>query len=162
MHQSPTPEHEAAWARFLDETGETGRPVYIGPFGDGPDLADELLALILIDQKKATCSLARWYGGQGLNLPKAGDLSLILDGRGRPRCVIRTTQVEVRPFNTADAQFAWDEGEGDRSLDWWRKAHLDYFRREAAREGFVFDESMDAVFEHFERVWTPSPDPSGA
>jgi uncharacterized protein YhfF len=28
-----------------------------------------------------------------------------------------------------DAQFAYDEGEGDRSLDHWRTAHWEYFSR---------------------------------
>lgn len=149
-----TPEQHAAWSRFCAETGHSGEPAYVGPFGDGPELADELLALILEDRKRSTCALAGWYDRQGLAHPRPGDLSLILDGGGRPRCVIRTTAAEVRPFHTGDAAFAAAEGEGDGSFAYWHGAHLDFFGREGEREGFVFTEDMPAIFEHFERVWT--------
>lgn len=149
-----TPEQTRAWDRFCRETGETGTPAFVGAFGDGPELADELLDLILADRKRATCALARWYAAQDLALPQPGDLSLILDGEGRPRCVIRTTRAEIRPFATGDAAFARAEGEGDGSFAYWHAAHMEYFRREGDREGFVFDETMPTVFEHFERIWT--------
>ena len=45
-----------------------------------------------------------------------GALSVVLDGRGEPICVIRSVKVEVRPFGEVDEAFAWVEGEGDRSL----------------------------------------------
>lgn len=92
-----TQEQAETWQRFCRETGHTGEPAFIGAFGDGPDLADELLDLILADRKRATCCLAGWYVRQRLELPRAGDLSLILDGEGRPRCVIRTTAARVPP-----------------------------------------------------------------
>jgi uncharacterized protein YhfF len=53
----------------------------------------------------------------------------VLDGRGEPRCVIETTEVTYRRFNEVDASFARDEGEGDRSLAYWRDAHRAYFGR---------------------------------
>ena len=46
--------------------------------------------------------------------------------------VVRTTQVDVVEFADVDAAFAWDEGEGDRSLSSWRDAHMRYFGRQAA------------------------------
>ena len=47
-------------------------------------------------------------------MPQAGDLNIILDGSGAPLCLIETVSVESKPFNTVDAQFAYDEGEGNR------------------------------------------------
>lgn len=149
-----TPEQEKAWQAFCQTRGHEGAPVFVGAFGDGPELADELLALILIDQKTATCSRAIWYGQQGLALPEPGDLCLILDGQGRPRCVIETVSARITPFSSGDADFARAEGEGDLSFEWWRAAHVDYFTREAARAGLAFDLDEDVVFEHFRRVWT--------
>ena len=35
-------------------------------------------------------------------------------------CVIETTEVTYRRFGDVDATFAYEEGEGDRSLDYWR------------------------------------------
>jgi uncharacterized protein YhfF len=43
--------------------------------------------------------------------------------------VIETTEVTYRRYNEVDAQFAYDEGEGDRSLAYWREAHRNYFTR---------------------------------
>jgi uncharacterized protein YhfF len=37
--------------------------------------------------------------------------------------------VTLRRFDEVDAAFAHDEGEGDRSLAYWRQAHEVYFRR---------------------------------
>ena len=33
-----------------------------------------------------------------------------------PRCVIETTEVSYRRYDEVDAAFAYEEGEGDRSL----------------------------------------------
>ena len=52
-----------------------------------------------------------------------------------------------------DEAFAWDEGEGDRTRDWWLDAHHRYFARQAMREGFEIDDEILTVFERFEVVW---------
>jgi uncharacterized protein YhfF len=54
---------------------------------------------------------------------------VMLDGAGRPRAVIETVELTQRRFGEVDAAFAWDEGEDDRSLDSWRRAHAAYFTR---------------------------------
>ena len=61
-----------------------------------------------------------------------GDLVVSVDGREKPRFIARTTDVEVKPLSEVDDLFAWDEGEGDRSRDYWLSAHRNYFRGEAA------------------------------
>jgi uncharacterized protein YhfF len=93
-------------------------------FGDNPGLADELLALVLAGRKTATC----WAASQGL-LTGIGKRMVALDGAGRPRAVIETVELTQRRFHEVDAAFAYDEGEGDRSLAYWRQAHRIYFTR---------------------------------
>ncbi len=93
-------------------------------FGDNPGLADELLALVLAGRKTATC----WAASQGL-LTGIGKRMVALDGAGRPRAVIETVELTQRRFHEVDAAFAYDEGEGDRSLASWRQAHRIYFTR---------------------------------
>ena len=93
-------------------------------FGDSPVLADELLELVLRGVKTATCSTE-----DEPNLSKPGERWIVLDGRGDPRCVIESTEITFRPFNGVDAAFAFEEGEGDRSLAYWRSAHRRYFTR---------------------------------
>jgi uncharacterized protein YhfF len=93
-------------------------------FGDSPKLADELLDLVLNGVKTATCSTE-----DEPNISKPGERWIVLDGRGHPRCVIESTEVTFRRYGEVDAAFAYDEGEGDRSLAYWREAHRRYFGR---------------------------------
>jgi uncharacterized protein YhfF len=48
----------------------------------------------------------------------------------RPRAVIETVELTERRFGDVDESFAFDEGEGDRSLAYWRAAHQEYFSRQ--------------------------------
>jgi uncharacterized protein YhfF len=111
-------------------------------FGDSPRLADELLALVLKGVKTATCSTA-----DEPNTSTPGERWIVLDGRGTPRCVIETTEVTYRRFGEVDAAFAHEEGEGDRSLAYWRDAHRRYFGRQGK-----FSEDMMLMCERFRLV----------
>jgi uncharacterized protein YhfF len=93
-------------------------------FGDGPSLADELAGLVLEGKKTATC----WAASDGLPT-EIGKRMVMLDGRGRPLAVIETVELTQRRFHEVDAAFAHDEGEGDRTLEYWRRAHRTYFTR---------------------------------
>jgi uncharacterized protein YhfF len=111
-------------------------------FGDGPELADELLDLVVNGVKTATCSTE-----DEPNTSKPGECWIVLDGRGEPRCVIETTEVSYRRFGEVDAAFAYEEGEGDRSLRYWRDAHRRYFGRQGK-----FSEDMMLMCERFRLV----------
>ena len=125
-------------------------------FGDSPELANELLDLVLAGTKTGTASGLIEYEVEGEPIPKKGDLSIILDGAGEPRALIRTTSVEVKPFAEVDAEFARLEGEGDLSLDNWRQEHERYWRRALPQIGHEFAETMDVVCETFELLY-PKP-----
>ncbi|QCK86350.1 ASCH domain-containing protein [Phreatobacter aquaticus] len=113
------------------------------PFGDSPELADELLALVLAGQKRATCNSLADAKARGL-MPKLGEINIVLDGAGQPACSIETTAVDIMRFDAVDAAFAAEEGEGDGSLAFWRDAHQAYFRRQG-----TFDADMLVVCERF-------------
>ena len=148
---------DAVWRDYCAASGvDPGSRCDVYAFGDSPALADQLLALVLHGPKRATAGLVSDYVRDGEELPVVGIHSVVLDGHGAPACVLRTTDVEVKPLNQVDEQFAWDEGEGDRSLSWWLDAHRRYFTRTAAGRGETFDDAEDCVFERFDLVW-PSP-----
>ena len=94
-------------------------------FGDSPQLADELLALVLEGKKRATC----WAVAEGLKGAEIGKCMVARDGAGHPRAVLRTVELSERRFDKVDEAFAFEEGEGDRSLAYWRAAHQRYFTR---------------------------------
>ena len=95
-------------------------------FGDGPALANELLALVLDGRKTATC----WAAVHGERGTVVGKPYVILDGAGRPRVILETTELTQRRFDEVDAAFAHDEGEDDRTLASWRRGHEAFFTRE--------------------------------
>jgi len=94
-------------------------------FGDGPDLANRLLELVLSGTKRATC----WAESQGLLSAEVGKQMVVVDGQGVPKAVLKTIELTKRRFDEVDEAFAYDEGEGDRSLQYWREAHARYFSR---------------------------------
>ena len=57
------------------------------------------------------------------------------------------------PFCEVTAGHAYKEGEGDRSLAYWRKVHEDFFRAELEEAGLEFSPSMPVVCEEFEMVY---------
>jgi len=148
-----TPEVEAFWETFKATTGVTHHEYVVASFGDTPDTEDDLASLVVSGTKRATASLLRYYAGGDEPLPRVGDLAVVVDGNGVPRCIYRITQVDVQPLSAVDDRFAWDEGEGDRTLAWWMEAHRAFFMRQAAREDFLFHNEIDVVLERFEVVW---------
>jgi uncharacterized protein YhfF len=112
-------------------------------FGDSPELADELLALVLVGAKTATC----WAASEGDKGVVVGKRWIVKDGQARPRAVLETIEVMRRRFGEVDAAFAHDEGEGDRTLADWREAHTDYFTRRSE-----FSPDMELYCERFRLV----------
>jgi uncharacterized protein YhfF len=152
-----TDETEAFFRAFKNDAKVDAAGYDVVAFGDSAAMADELLALVLTSIKRATASLARDYagfGGEGREpLPKVGDIVVVVDGRNKPRCVWRTTEIEVKPLVAVDDAFAFDEGEGNQTRDGWLADHRGYFSRQAAREGFDFDDQIATVFERFTIIW---------
>lgn len=85
-------------------------------FGDSPALGDKLATLVLAGLKRATC----WAASEGTKQSEVGKPWVMLSGSGRPLAILQTTELTERRFNEVDTAFAYDEGEGDRSLAFWR------------------------------------------
>lgn len=121
-------------------------------FGDSPELADELVDLVLKGRKTATCSAAPVHES-GDEAPVPGGYSIILNGSGDPVCVIQTLSVMTLKFSQVSAEQARKEGEGDLSLSWWRREHQLFFERNGE-----FSEDMPLIFEEFMLVERISPE----
>jgi uncharacterized protein YhfF/predicted N-acetyltransferase YhbS len=122
-------------------------------FGDTAEMADELGALVVAGIKTATCSALWEYEADGEPIPQVGELAIVLNGTDKPLCIIETVEVRVRPYNEVDAEFAHDEGEGDRSLAYWRDAHWRFFSRVLSRIGREPTPTMPLVCERFRVVY---------
>ena len=126
-------------------------------FGATSEHADELLRLVLAGIKSATASSLGDYEAEAEPLPAVGDLSIILDGAGRPRAVLEVTSIRIVPFDQVTEEHARAEGEDDRTLESWRRIHERFWREHSARG---FSPSMPVVCESF-RVVHPGVSPSG-
>lgn len=132
-------------------------PYQVWYFGNTAELADELLQFVLIGKKRATASLPCEFEDKPEQKPVEGGYSVVTDFQGRPKCVLRTTEVQTISYNEVDADFAFDEGEGDQSLDYWRGVHWDYFSRQCTDLDIHPSETMSVLCERFELLY-PAPD----
>ena len=117
------------------------------------EAADKLAALVKAGIKTATCSVYDLYEAEGEDLPQPGETSVILDSADEAVCIIRTTRVYVVPFDEVTAEHAFKEGEGDRSLAYWREVHESFLKEELSSIGRTFDGSTRVVCEEFEVVY---------
>jgi len=122
-------------------------------WGDSPEMADELGDLIARDVKTATCSALWEWEAEGKPIPEVGQITIVLNGRGEPLCIVESTDVTVRKYNEVDSDFAQAEGEGDFSLEYWRDAHKNYFSRTLPKVNKEFSEEMPLVCERFKLIY---------
>ena len=115
---------EAFWQAYLASLPQAQEAIHrfyeVFQIGNSPAAADEGAALIKHGVKTATSSLLWVYQATNKPLPEAGSLSIVINGRGEPVCVVETLTVEIQSFADVDAAFAYDYGEWDRTLETWR------------------------------------------
>ncbi|MCT4702443.1 ASCH domain-containing protein [Enterobacteriaceae bacterium H20N1] len=111
-------------------------------FGDTERQADELVKLVLDGVKTATCSN---LDGEGIAQP--GDVFVVVDGKNEPVCAIELTAVEMSTFDRVDEAHARAEGEGDKTLAYWRAEHKRFFE-----EYDLFSPDMTLVLMHFKVI----------
>ena len=81
-----------------------------------------------------------------------GDFHIILDSEENAVCITRTTKVYVTTFDAVSEEHAFKEGEGNRSLEYWRKVHKKYFADELKAINRQFNERIELGCEEFEVV----------
>ena len=111
-------------------------------------------ALILRGEKTATCSRKYWYESGLEQMPKVGNLQVVTDWDGKPTSIIEITDVSECKYSEVTAEFAALEGEGDKTLEWWRKAHWEFFTAECEDQGLEASEDMVLVLEKFKVVYS--------
>ncbi len=141
------------WQQFVDNRAIDETKFDRWSFGSSKEVADELVDLVLQEKKRATTSLYRLYEIEKETIPRAGEYSVILDGSGRERCIIQTSNVKLMAFEEVDGVFAEKEGEGDLSLDYWRRVHRQAFSEELKAYGIPFNDKMLVVLEEFKLVY---------
>jgi uncharacterized protein YhfF len=129
-------------------------PYQVWHFGNTSEMAKELAGLVMQGKKTATASLVEFNQNHLESAPIDKGYSIITDFEGSPLCVIQTTEIRQLPFEEVDAEFAFKEGEGDQTLNYWRAVHWQYFTKEAANFGLEFNEKTLVCCEQFILVFS--------
>lgn len=149
---------ERYWNAYLDSIplGENRPCRYVESFSFGFTPADalEIAALVLSGTKTATGSVLQSYEADKKRLPIAGDHWIVIVDRDIPVCIIETTQVRIMPFDEVSEDYAWEGGEGDRSLATWREIYWEYITREYQRIGLEPNAKAPLVMERFRVVYS--------
>lgn len=160
-HLSPEDERSAAELQRFWETARSraglGRlsavvgtgvlaavPPPVARLAEDPATADARLALVLDGTVTAVSAPLAGFGGEDAALPQVDDLWIALDGAGRPRALLRTSEVEVVRLGDVDAGRVRAETGGDDVAAWRRDTEA------AVRDavGVEPDDDTELVVEH--------------
>ena len=147
---------QECWNQYKEINPLAGPEPEAWAFGAAPDLLAELVAKGV---KTATASAYDEYVHFEEELPRVGDLDVVLDGQGQAVGIIETTKVTVLPFREVSADHAYKEGEGDRSLAYWRQVHEELFTKWLAEIGLSFSPASKVVLEEFQLVYKAGQEP---
>jgi len=115
--------------------------------------ADLLADLVLKGEKTATASAYDLYAVDNAPLPQEGTFDVILDSQDQAVCIVEVTKVSVQPFHQVSADHAYKEGEGDKSLAYWRQVHEEVFTEWMSEAGLTFTPDSKVVLEEFRKVY---------
>lgn len=143
------------WGDYLDKHLEDAfvDDPRVEHFCDNEQDANACANLVVKGIKRATTHSLLGLQMRKERLPKIGDFRIVTDWDGEAKCIVRTTSVQLKPLFSVSADYALVEGEGDKSLESWKKMHWDYYTRELAEFGRTPKKSMIVVCETFEKVF---------
>lgn len=138
------------WNAYKKINPSIGDEIDAWAFGVELDL---LADLVLRGEKTATASAYDLYALEAESLPQEGTFDVILDSQNQAVCVVEITRVSVQPFNQVSAEHAFKEGEGDKSLAYWRQVHEEVFTEWMSEVGLTFTPDSKVVLEEFCKVY---------
>ena len=155
MGQSPN--IEPFWQAYLATLPAGARPRRysdeIWTFADTRESKTKVGRLVKAGIKTSTSGLVWGLEHAGEAPPPVGGIAIVADGEGEPLCIIEVTEVEIKPFNAVDEQFAFDYGEYGRTLEGWRAESWAYFAEECAAMGREPSEMMPLVCQRFRLLY---------
>ncbi len=122
-------------------------------FCDNKKDADECAELVVKKIKQATSPSVQWFKKYNEPFPKVGDIAIVTNWEGNPKAIIRTTKVEIVKYKNITPEYARLEGEGDKTLEYWKKVHWIYYQNEMKKFNEFPTEDMEIVCEYFETIW---------
>ena len=138
------------WNKYKQISPSIGDEIEAWAFGVEANL---LADLVLKGEKTATASAYDLYAVEAEPLPQEGTFDVILDSKDQAICIIEITKVSVQSFYQVSADHAFKEGEGDKSLAYWRQVHEAFFKDWLGEAGLTFTPDSKVVLEEFRKVY---------
>ncbi len=143
---------EIYYSEVLQGYSLKGKHFDVWHFCNDESSANNLAELVKKGIKCATTSLYETYQLENEPIPVIDFYSVIINYDGLPQSIIRTTKVDIVPFEDVSAEFARIEGEGDKSLNYWRRVHTEFFSEESELCDVSFTPKSLVICEQFEVV----------
>jgi 5-formyltetrahydrofolate cyclo-ligase len=150
------PKELSYWSSYVKTLPDDKKPadaVVTAGYAGTPEITDELLALYLAGKKTAGSSVLEDYISSGDRPPEVGNFWIFLNSKNQPSCILRTDKVVTHAFKNVPSDVAIAEGEGDLSLDYWRKVHSEIWLPLINKWGVTDLENATVVTEFYTNVY---------
>nr|WP_233993434.1 ASCH domain-containing protein [Latilactobacillus sakei] len=74
---------------------------------------------------------------------------MTLGGQGKPVAITKKMRCKIIAYNKVSADYAYLEGEGNRTLAYWRAVHDPFFAAEYAELHRTFEPTIPCLCERF-------------
>lgn len=116
-------------------------------FGEDEETANRTVEQILDGRKRMTSQVYDGTYDQDA-YPKVGDVNVVTDWEGNPKCVIKTTNVQIIEYGSVPFETARLE-QGDVSLEDWQISRGEVFQEQ---DGNYIDGNTQLFLEIFEVI----------
>jgi uncharacterized protein YhfF len=144
------------WQSYLSRLSAADRPkdpVVTAGYAGNPEITDELLKLYLSGLKTAGSSLLEDFVSANDPVPQVGNYWIFLNSHAQPSCILKTAKIEMNKFKDIPASIAIAEGEGDLSLDYWKRVHSELYSPLLKSWGISDINEATVITEFFEIVY---------
>jgi 5-formyltetrahydrofolate cyclo-ligase len=144
------------WEKYLETLTKQEHPInpkVEASFAGNKEITDELLQLYLSGKKTAGSSILEDFISAGDPLPKVGNYWIFLNSKNEPSCILKTIKIVLNKFRDVTVEIAIAEGEGDLSLEYWRKVHEEIYAPNLSGWGVSNIEEATVITEFFEIIY---------
>ena len=146
---------QTLWEEFLSKNPHMRgqHPYRVFHFYDTESAANQSVKLLSQGIKRAYSQALLQIQLEGEVMPRVGGYSVVTDGSRKAKYIVQTTSMKFLPLFSVHEEHARLEGEGDKSLGYWRKTLWQVWARQLAKHGRIPKVPMMVVFERFEKVY---------
>ena len=141
---------EELWWEFAEAKDISAHEIYQCRYHFGEDERDcaYLLRMVLRGRKRARTGLQQGFERLYGYFPEKNTYNIVTDRNGEARCVVRTTRVDILPFN----EITWEQVQYEcigSELEEWRAYKRGVFSEQCRQLGCKFSEDMPVILEQF-------------